>query len=262
VQPAAHLSTAALEPGLGTAVMQEGNVPIEHLKPHADLGVDVARRVGRVTKAGHVDLQKLTASFGAYLVQKQAVRKEEFNIVNLLTEPESVTYKDITAQKIIFCEGPAVSRNPYFNDLKFKHSKGEILELKISNIKLEEIISNDIFIMPLGHDHYKIGATYSWDNLDTKTTAEARDELLIKLGKSMSVHIRIVDQKAGIRPTMHDRKPVAGFHPYYPAVGILNGLGSKGALLAPWCARHLAEYMCGLSGQILPEISIDRYFKK
>jgi len=218
--------------------------------------------VGRVTKAGRVDLQKLSASFGAYLEQQHAVRRQEFNFINLEAEPGNVSYNDVKAQKIIFCEGPAVSQNPYFNELKFKHSKGEILELKIPRIHLDEIISNDIFLMPLGNDHYKLGATYHWDDFNMEITTEAREELLANLEKSISVPFKIVDHKAGIRPTMHDRKPVAGFHPQHPSIGILNGLGSKGALLAPWCARHLAEYMCGMSAQILPEVSIDRYFKK
>ncbi|HET6556797.1 MAG TPA: FAD-binding oxidoreductase [Prolixibacteraceae bacterium] len=218
--------------------------------------------VGRVLHAGRLDIQKLAVSFSQYLEHRQCVRREEFTIVDLVTENEYVTYKDLKAQKVIFCEGPAVSRNPYFNNLIFKHSKGEILDLKIPNIRLEEIISNDVFIMPVGHDHYKVGATYSWDDMTTQTTPEAREELLAKLGKSISVPIKVKDQKAGIRPTMHDRKPVAGFLPHHPAVGIMNGLGSKGALLAPWCARQMAEYMCGISTHLPHEISISRYFKK
>lgn len=218
--------------------------------------------VGRVSHAGRLDIQKLALAFSRYLEQQGCVRKEEFKVADLAPESEFVMYKDLKAQKIIFCEGPAVSRNPYFSDLKFKHSKGEILELKIPRIKLEEIISNDVFIMPLGHDHYKVGATYTWDDLSTQTTPGAREELLTKLGKTISVPMHVEDQKAGIRPTMHDRRPVAGFHPHHPGVGILNGLGSKGALLAPWCARQMAEYICGISTHLPQEISISRYFKK
>lgn len=217
--------------------------------------------VGRVLHAGRVDIHKLAISFSKYLEQQQCVRREEFTIVNLVADEQHVTYKNLKARKVIFCEGPAASGNPYFNDLKFKHSKGEILELKIPKIKLEEIISNDIFIMPMGHDHYRVGATYTWDDLSLETTTGAREELLAKLGKSISVPIKIMDQKAGIRPTMHDRKPVAGYHPRHPGIGILNGLGSKGALLAPWCARLMAEYMCGILENLPYQISIDRYFK-
>jgi len=50
----------------------------------------------------------------------------------------------VRAEKIIFCEGAAVSINPYFRNLKFKYSKGEILELKISGLSLNEIISNEM----------------------------------------------------------------------------------------------------------------------
>jgi glycine/D-amino acid oxidase-like deaminating enzyme len=61
---------------------------------------------------------------------------------------------------------------------------------------------------------------------------------------------------------MHDRKPVIGFLPDFPQIGIFNGLGSKGVLLGPYFARQFADYLCGISKHIHPEVSIDRYFKK
>ena len=48
-----------------------------------------------------------------------------------------------------------------------------------------------------------------------------------------------------MRVNLPDRHPVAGRHPVVARLGLLNGLGAKGALLAPMLARqwinHLAE---------------------
>jgi hypothetical protein len=34
-----------------------------------------------------------------------------------------------------------------------------------------------------------------------------------------------------------------GFHPLKPAIGILNGMGTKGASLAPFFAHHLVQHI-------------------
>ncbi len=215
---------------------------------------------GCVNKSGRLDIQKLIYSFSELLEQKDLVKKEKFDFGKLTFKADLVSYMNITAKKIIFCEGPSVSQNPFFKNLIFKHSKGEILELEIQELKLNEIVSGDIFVMPIGGNRYKVGATYSWDHFDWEITDSAREELLIKLGNVVSANPEILDQKAGIRPTMHDRKPVIGFHPKYPQIAIFNGLGSKGVLLGPYFARQFAEFLVGTSDYIHPEADIKRYF--
>lgn len=217
---------------------------------------------GRITKAGRLDLQKLILLFSHFLQQKNILRKEKIDFKRLQVNDSGITYKEVTAEKIIFCEGAAVSHNPFFKSLKFKHSKGEILELHIPDLKTDEIISRNIFIMPVGDDRYKVGATYSWESLDWHTTPEAKAELLTKLKSITPTNPEIIKQKAGIRPTMHDRKPVIGFLPDFPQIGIFNGLGPKGVLLAPFLARQFAEFTSGILDYIHPEVNIGRYFRK
>ena len=115
--------------------------------------------------------------------------------------------------------------------------------------------------MPTGNDRYKVGATYTWDELNWETTDPAREELLAKLGSIISAKSEVLSQKAGIRPTMHDRKPVIGILPDLPQIGIFNGLGSKGVLLGPYFARQFADYMLRKSEYIHPEADIKRYFR-
>jgi glycine/D-amino acid oxidase-like deaminating enzyme len=215
---------------------------------------------GYVNKSGRLDIQKLIFAFSEFLIQQNSIRKEKFDFGKLVLKPELVMYKDVTAKKIIFCEGPAASQNPYFRNLKFKHSKGEILELKITELQLKEILNCEVFVSPMGDDCYKVGATYSWDELNWGTTDSARDELLVKLKNCISAPFKIIEQKAGIRPTMHDRKPVIGFLPESPSIGIFNGLGPKGVVLGPYFARQLADYLVGISIYIHPEADIKRYF--
>jgi glycine/D-amino acid oxidase-like deaminating enzyme len=153
-------------------------------------------------------------------------------------------------------------RTHFSKNLKFKHSKGEVLELKIPELNQQEIISGEIFVMPINNDRYKVGATYSWDDLNWETTESARMELLDKLHNISSTHFEVINQKAGIRPTMHDRKPVIGLLPDNPQIGIFNGLGSKGVLLGPYFAKQFANFLIGDSTYIHPEADIKRYFKR
>ncbi len=217
---------------------------------------------GLVEKSGRLEIQKLISLFSEFLIQWNSIRKERFDFENLVLQPDSVSYMDLTSEKIIFCEGQAASKNLFFKNLKFKHSKGEILELKIPELKLEEILSGNVFVMPVGDDRYKVGATYTWNELNLEITGSAQNELLDKLKSMITTDSEVLSQKAGIRPTMHDRKPVIGLLPEYPQIGIFNGLGSKGVLLGPYFARQFADYLSGNSGYIHPEVNIQRFFKK
>lgn len=216
---------------------------------------------GCVNKSGHFDIQKLISAYSGFLNRQNRIRNEKFIYQKLILQPGCVDYEDVIAEKIIFCEGFAASENPFFKNLKFKHSKGEVLELKNPELKLNEIVSDDVFVMPIGNDRYKVGATYSWDELNWETTDAARKELLTKLKNIISANSEVLNQKVGIRPTMHDRKPVIGLLPDNPQIGIFNGLGSKGVLLGPYFARQLANYLVGSSAYIHPEADINRYFK-
>jgi glycine/D-amino acid oxidase-like deaminating enzyme len=215
---------------------------------------------GVIKKAVRIDIQKLTSGFRIYLSQQNLIRNEKFETEELKISDGFVSFKDISASNIIFCEGPAAAQNPFFSKLKFKHSKGEVIEAQIPEINLDEIISKDVFILPLENGRYKIGSTYTWDEPDWQITESARQTLLEKLKFITSAEPHLIAQYAGIRPTMHDRKPVLGFLPNCPQIGIFNGLGSKGALLGPYFARHFGEFISGKSNLINPEVQVGRYY--
>ena len=122
------------------------------------------------------------------------------------------------------------------------------------------VCGKGFYMMPVGEHRYKVGATYTWDELNWATTDSAREELLAKLGKIISASSEVLNQQVGIRPTMHDRKPVIGIHPDHPQIGIFNGLGSKSVLLGPYFARQFVDSMIRGSRYIHPEADIKRYF--
>jgi glycine/D-amino acid oxidase-like deaminating enzyme len=60
---------------------------------------------------------------------------------------------------------------------------------------------------------------------------------------------------SGVRPASRDRRPILGITG--PRQAVFNGLGSRGVLLAPWSAAHLADHL--FAGAALdPEVDLDR----
>ncbi len=51
-----------------------------------------------------------------------------------------------------------------------------------------------------------------------------------------------------------------GLHPSYPQVGIFNGLGTKGCLLAPYFAAHMADFLTG-KNKLMQEVDVAPWSK-
>ena len=82
-----------------------------------------------------------------------------------------------------------------------------------------------------------------------------------KLKKVINVPYTIVFQSAGIRPTVAGRRPLVGIHPKHPQLAVLNGLGTRGVMIAPKIAKDLYNHL--ENGTILnEEINIMRFQKK
>jgi len=223
--------------------------------------VNAAHGIGTVHASGRVDLKLLVEKIKDHLTQTSSVRAEVFDFDDMQLSGSGVTYRSISARKVIFCEGHSVSKNPYFSDIQFKHTKGEVLRIRTKNYDKNVVLNKAMFLMPEGEQLYRLGATYDWNDLSPQTTTKARRELEARLEAVFTDQCRVVDQQAGIRPTTHDRRPVVGLHPAHPQVGIFNGLGSKGAMLGPYFARQLARFLCGEAETIHPEVHIKRYFQ-
>jgi glycine/D-amino acid oxidase-like deaminating enzyme len=61
-----------------------------------------------------------------------------------------------------------------------------------------------------------------------------------------------------VRPATLERRPFVGFHPLHPNIGILNGMGTKGASLAPFFAHQLVQHLVD-GFPLMNEININRF---
>ena len=213
---------------------------------------------GEVYQTGRINTHALVSSYREFLKRSERLRTESFNHSLMKLNDENVCYKEIEATRIVFCEGFGMKTNPYFNYLPLNGTKGETITIKASELNIDFLVKSTLFVLPLGDDLYKVGATFNWTDKTSNPTEEGKSELVEKLDKVLSVPYEIVDHNAGIRPTVKDRRPLVGIHPKYSQLAVLNGLGTRGVMIAPTVAKQLFEHLESHK-PLDKEIDISRY---
>jgi len=209
--------------------------------------------------SGYLDASRYLEASRSYLVKDGSeFLSEDFDHKKLTQKTAQVVYGEYIANRIIFCEGPSVTKNPYFNWLPMRPVKGEILFIR-TKPSFDYILNRGIFVIKISDDMYKVGSTYDNYDLTVEPTEKARKDILSKLKGIYKGEFEIVDQIAGIRPATKDRRPIIGWHPKNETIGVFNGLGAKGVSLAPHFARHFVDHMV-YNTKLDEAIDVGRYF--
>lgn len=213
---------------------------------------------GRVLHTGRLDTGGLLGAYQNWLLKSGFLHQETFDHDSIQIKKEYLLYKNIKAKYIVFAEGYGLKHNPFFNYLPMQGSKGEYLIVRSKKLKEINIIKSSIFLIPLGEDLYKVGATYNRYDKTNDTTSDAKTELLRKLNDLLDCEYEVVNQVAGMRPTVKDRRPFVGEHPVHKRLCVLNGFGSHGIMIGPWAALALFNYL-EKESPLDQEMDINRY---
>lgn len=213
---------------------------------------------GEVKETGYMDVASLVDNYCRFLSTHNLLRIEDFDHSLLRITSESVQYKNLHARNVVFAEGFGMCGNPYFSYLPLQGVKGELLIIKAPDLNLDVIVNTSIFILPLGQQLFKVGATYHWDDKTNEPTAEGRIELVNRLKEFLSCDFEVVSHFAGIRPTVQDRRPLVGTHSKYRNLHLLNGLGTRGVMIGPSMALALFNHI-EFDEPLQPEINIKRF---
>ncbi len=215
--------------------------------------------LGEVISSGFIDTKLLISTYREYLAHNKLIYNKPFDYERLMYS-QNFQYDILHAKNIVFAEGYGMKQNPFFNHLPLPGNKGEIMTIKAPSLKLTLAIKQKVFIIPLGNDYYRVGATYHWTDKTWSTTDEAREELVASLKKIIKCSFEIIDHQAAIRPTVIDRKPLVGKHPQYKNMYLLNGLGTRGVSIAPTVAEQLYQYIEN-KVPLNPDIDCNRFAK-
>ena len=210
-------------------------------------------------QTGYLLTQPLLSSLKQFFIDHGCYQVESFDYSGLKIS-KTIDYKEIKAQKIIFCEGYLAHQNPWFSKLPFQLVKGEILTLKNTLVRNDYLLNYGYWVIPLDEMYFRTGATFDRDHIDTKITTEAKQLLLDKLQSFVPQisNTKVIKQHANVRPCTLDKQPFIGWHPYYANVGIFNGFGAKGSLQIPYYCQQFADHLA--TNSPLPEtVDANRY---
>jgi glycine/D-amino acid oxidase-like deaminating enzyme len=213
---------------------------------------------GEINPAYLVKLQDILPAYRQQLQTQQQLIEEQFDIDQLRVETDSITYKDIRAARIIFSDGIAAASNPYFKNLPFAPNKGEAVWVAIDDLPATHIFKKGFSLIPWKDNVFWLGSTYLWEFDNDLPTPGFRQFANSWLVQTIKRPFTIIDHKAAVRPATLERRPFVGFHPQHPAVGLFNGMGTKGCSLGPYFARQLADHIKS-GAPILPEADVKRF---
>ena len=277
--PFAHEAYRNLEAELGVALwtprkirrvfLTEKDQSLWHHAVERGVGVDwtpmhgpsidgLAFPFGGVEYAGAtVNTNALIDAVGAHLKANNCL---------LEAEPDHAEY-----DRVIWCQGWRASYHELWKWLPFQPVKGEIIDAEIEGPPLHGVYIRGIWIIPeagewgMGNGdstpshRVRIGSTHDWDDMTDAPTDHARNTLVEKAQVLLGRSVRVVGQSAAVRPAARSKRPYIGVHPKQEQHAIVNGLGAKGSLWAPWAARQLADHM--LEGKPLDdEVNIQRWW--
>ncbi|QQR88177.1 MAG: FAD-binding oxidoreductase [Flavobacteriales bacterium] len=229
----------SMEPLLGEA----DDVPPHRLK--ADHGHGTVRGCAWLDMQQLIALHRTHHARGGMWVEREVVPDD------VQACEEGLTVHDIRARHVVWCTG-AFAGLP-----GMVPTRGEVLSFTDPQLQCSAMIHRSGFLLPVGNDRYRVGSTFAWDAVWDGATESGRQELLRKLnGIVTDPPSGPFEFACGVRPATRDRRPLLG--QVAPRQFIFNGLGSRGALLAPWCAEHLIDHM--LNGAALdPEVDVARF---
>lgn len=217
----------------------------------------------RIEGASWVDLPEVLNVLRNHFKKSGHLECADFDYQKLSPSEAGWTYEGIVYRGVIFCEGSELPRNPWFGHLPLTPAKGETLLCESDDpIPENQLLHHEKWFLPYSDGSFRIGATYDEADLSDAPTDAGRTALVNAFNqlKRKPRELRILKQLSGLRPSTQDARPFLGEHPKEKGLFVFNGLGSKGASLAPTLSRELIDHIC--SGVALePETDILRFSK-
>jgi glycine/D-amino acid oxidase-like deaminating enzyme len=216
---------------------------------------------GEIRNSYIAHLENLLPAWKQQLKDNDQLLEENFEFEKLVFKEDSIQYQNITAEKIIFCDGLSSFENPFFKQLPFAPNKGEVLIVEIPGLPDHFIYKKGFILAPLQYPEiFWLGSNYQWSFANAEPTKEFFEQAERHLKAWLKLPFKILDHKAAIRPATLERRPFVGIHPHQKNIAILNGMGTKGCSLAPFLAFQLVQNLI-YGKEIDPLANINRFQK-
>lgn len=209
-------------------------------------------RYGVIRRAARVHFPNLVGRF-----RQKALAAGIFEETTLT--PDDILRRARDYDAVVFCEGFRAAENPFFPELSWQLAKGEALLLRIpAATQVTDMLKKTMTLVPLGEGMFWAGGSYQWHYADLLPSEGERTYILRNVTEMLAVPFEIAGHLAGVRPTVKDRRPLIGVSREHSNLFIFNGMGTKGALLAPYWAEHLAGHLLNKT-PLDPAVDIRRF---
>jgi len=213
--------------------------------------------LGKVLQSGRIHSTHFLSTLKNHC--KDFILNEDFYYSEIKFDEKQIKYYNITAKYIVFCDGMSMVNNPFFNTIPIKTNKGECLTAILEKPLEKFIFKKKYFLFQETENQYYIGGTNDSEDFSIDCTEKIKQELIQSVAEIYTSNITIIEQKAAIRPTTFDRRPIVGKHRNHENIFLINGLGTRGALLGAKCAQSLFENI-EYQKPIQKEIDVNRFY--
>lgn len=207
-----------------------------------------------VSRTAVVDTKNLVRSIQLWLEDRSSLLHRQVDYAKLISDKGRFKYSlpdvQLEANQVIFCEGFQAINNPWLINLPFKLAKGEILTLKPQQ-RLDRMLSWGNWLVPFANNKAKLGSNYIWNDTSLTKSHDAANAFHDNLRKFTGMEATTLLHEVGIRPSTKYRQPFVGPLTNLDNSYCLNGLGSKGCLVAPYYVEQLCDHL--LKDKALPD---------
>jgi glycine oxidase len=197
--------------------------------------------------AARLDVARYLQESRQYWEAANCLRTYELKPGDIEPQPESgfrIAPLEINANRIAFCTGPVNDfADSLMPNLRIRPNQGDILTIKADGLSENRPIHAGVWLVRDAGPMFLAGATNRWSDFSPTPREQERNELTDKLRNLVLCPFEVVDHRTAIRPASHDQRPLIGLVGGSKQVAVLNGLGSKGSLLAPSCAQYVLQTM-------------------
>jgi len=195
--------------------------------------------LGAVQSATRIDVAEFVNHSIAFFQNKNTYYQQNVAFNDMQMNGKAIDFQGETFRYVIFAEGwPAIAIDKA--EKMMKPVKGEVLTIAIPDFE-PLMVHGGVYIVPFGQNTFKVGSNFDWNNLNNEPTPAGLLYLTSKVKAMLQVPFEVLNHEASVRPASIDRRPLLGFLPNLPNVFVCNGMGSKGALLAPNMAKATFE---------------------
>lgn len=200
-------------------------------------------KTGKVKPIYTVETASLLSQWTSYLQAENSFETEQFEMSGLKIYTDSIAYKGISADKIVFCEGAAGRNNPFFPDVNFTNNRGDVLLLSIPELSTNHLYQKGIRLVPRSDGLFWCGSNYTWKYDSLLPDKNWCSETEAQLKSWLKLPFEITDHLVAERPTTAGQQTLLLQSELHKNVYFFNGLGTRGFSAGPFLAHKMMQLL-------------------